>query len=78
MKQQAEIIEEIAKQLGVTPQDIDPQASLRDDLGLGPVEVSDLMAALAERFQVTFDPADTEQIHTVSDLIVTIEDLMLE
>lgn len=78
MKQQAEIIEEIAKQLGVTPQDIDLHSSLRDDLGLGPIEMSDLLASLSQKFNTTFDPADIEQIHDVNDLVVLIEDLMLE
>ncbi len=78
MKQQADIIDAIAKHLGVTPQDIEPNASLRDDLGLGPIEISDLLNDLATQFNIIFDPTEIEQINTVDDLIVAIEDLLLD
>lgn len=78
MKTQAEILEEIAKHLGVTPQDIDLHASLKDDLGLGPIEISDLLHALSTKFQINFDPSETESMETVNDLVVMIEDLLLE
>ena len=76
--QQKEIIDEIAKYLGVTPADIDPHASLSDDLGLGPIELSDLLSALSEKFSITFDPAEVEDLNTVNDIIVMVEDLSLE
>lgn len=78
MHQQIEIIEEIARHLGITPQDIDLHASLKDDLGLGPIEVSDLLTDLSNKFQVTFDPSEIDDIQTVNDLVVMVEDLMLE
>ena len=78
MRQQLEIIEEIATHLGVTTQDIDLHASFKDDLGLGPIEISDLLTALSARFQITFDPTEIEDIHTVNDLVVMVEDLLLE
>lgn len=78
MQQQAEIIEAIAKHLGVPPVDIDPQAALSDDLGLGPIELSDLISFLAARFQVTFSPAEIENLDTIEDLIAMVEDALLE
>jgi acyl carrier protein len=78
MQTQKEIIEEMAKYLGVTPADIDPQASLSDDLGLGPIDLSDLLTALSEKFKITFDPAEVEGLETVNDIIVMVEDLSLE
>lgn len=78
MIQQKEIIEAIAKHLGVTPQDIDLNASFSDDLSLGPIEMADLLTELSERFNVTFAPTETEGLKTVHDLVVTIEDLSLE
>lgn len=78
MRQQKEIIDEIAKYLGVTPQDIDLNASLSEDLELGPIEQADLLAALSAKFNLTFTPEDTESIRTVSDLVELIEDLSLE
>lgn len=78
MPQQAEIIEEMAKHLGVTAADIDPHASLKDDLGLGPIEIADLLNYLADKYKVSFNPSDTEGLQTVNDLVVMIEDLLLE
>lgn len=78
MDQTKEIIAAVAKHLGVTPQDIDINSSLETDLGLGPLERADLLSALSEKFNITFDPAELENVETVSDLVVLIEDLMIE
>lgn len=78
MNQQKEIIEEIAKYLGVTPQDIDLSASLSDNLGLGAIELADLLSALSVRFDVTFNPTEIENLRTVHDIVIMVEDLSLE
>jgi acyl carrier protein len=75
---QKQVIAEFAKHLGVTPQDIDLSASLAEDLGIGPVEMADLLGFMSERFKVTFHPGDIKGLETVNDLVETIEDLSLE
>lgn len=75
---QNEIIAEIAKHLGVTPQDIDTHASLAEDLALSPIDKADLLYALSEKFDVTFNQHEAEQLRTVHDIIVAIEDASLE
>ncbi len=75
---QNQVIEEIAKHLGVTTQDIDGGASLSEDLGLGPVELADLLSALSAKFNVNFDPTEVEGLKTVNDIVVMVEDLTLE
>ena len=75
---QTQVIEEIAKHLGVTSQDIDTHSSLQEDLGLGPVELADLLLALSRKFNVNFDPTEVEGIKTVNDIVVMVEDLSLE
>jgi acyl carrier protein len=75
---QIEVIAEIAKHLGVTPQDIDISAGLSDDLGLGPVEMADLISAISQKFDVVFNNSDLQNMKTVSDLVVAVEDLSLE
>jgi acyl carrier protein len=75
---QKQVIAEFAKHLGVTPQDIDLSASLAEDLGIGPVEMADLINYMSEKFQVTFHRSDIEGLRTVNDLVVAIEDLSLE
>lgn len=78
MDKQQEVLNFIAKHLGVTPQDIDLNSSLVDDLELGPIEISDLLAELSKEFGVMFMPEDIGEIKTVDDLVVLIEDLSLE
>lgn len=78
MHQQKEIIEEIAKHLGVTPQDIDLESFLEEDLGLGPTEKADLLSALSARFGVNFNPAEIIGLREVNDIVEMIEDLSLE
>ncbi len=78
MELQKKIIAKIAEHLGVTPQDIDLDASLQEDLGLGPIETADMLAVLAHEFGVTFGPADVSRMRNVSDLVELIEDLSLE
>lgn len=78
MRQQIEILDEIAKHFGITTMDIDLHASLVNDLGLSPIEIADLLTDLSNKFHVTFDPAETEKINTVNDLVVMVEDLLLE
>ncbi|EKD90610.1 MAG: hypothetical protein ACD_30C00112G0051 [uncultured bacterium] len=75
---QQQIIAEIAKHLAVTPADIDPNATMSEDLGLGPVEIADLLSYLSSKFNVTFDQSEVENLETVHDLIVAIEDLSLD
>lgn len=78
MNQTKEIIAAIAKHLSVTPQDIDLNAALETDLGLGPLEKADLISELSNRFNITYDPADLEDVETVNDLVVLTEDMLLE
>lgn len=78
METQNDIINAIAKHLGVTPADIDLHSSLTGDLGLGPIEISDLLDDLSKVFNVTIVPQEAAQIVTVSDLVVMIEDLLLD
>lgn len=75
---QKQVIAEFAQHLGVTPQDIDLSASLAEDLGIGPVEMADLINFMSEKFQVTFHRSDIQNLRTVNDLVVAIEDLSLE
>ncbi|MBI2011540.1 acyl carrier protein [Candidatus Daviesbacteria bacterium] len=78
MNTQKEVIAAIAKHLAVTPADIDISASLAEDLGLGPLEKADLLSNLSSQFKVTFDPLEVENIETVHDIVVMIEDLLIE
>ena len=78
MNTERKILQIIADYLGVSPEDIDKEASLRDDLGLGPIELNDLLSELSTKFEISFDSEDIEGLQTVDDLVMLIEDNLLE
>lgn len=77
MGNQEKIIASIAEHLGLTPQDIDRSASLRDELNLGSIELNDLLNQLSTDFDVTFDPEDVADLSTVDDLVALVEDNLI-
>ena len=78
MNNEVKIIQAIAEHLGLLPEDVDRQSLLRDDLGLGPVELNDLLNDLSTKFDVIFNPEDTHELQKVEDLVVLVEDNLLE
>lgn len=76
--QESQIIQAIAEHLGLSPEDVDRHALLREELGLGPIELNDLLSDLSQRFNVVFDTEEVEHLRSVSDLIVLIEDNLIE
>lgn len=73
-----EILNAIADQLGLLPEDLDRNALLREELGLSSIELNDLLSSLAERFDVTFKPEELEQVARVEDLVSLVEDNLLD
>lgn len=78
MNQEVQIIQAIAEHLGLSVEDLDRHALLREELNLGPIELDDLLSHLAQKFNVTFEPDEVENLRKVDDLIVLIEDNLLE
>ena len=78
MNTDKKIIQAIAEHLGLLSDDLDSQSLLREDLGLGPVELNDLLHDLSAKFDVIFDAEDTEHLQKVEDLIVLVEDNLIE
>lgn len=74
----ADILKEIAEHLGLNPEDLDRGALLSDELNLGPIELNDLLSDLAQKFNITFNPEDVEDLKKVDDLIVLVEDNLLD
>jgi acyl carrier protein len=60
--------------LGASSQDIDPDASLTEDLELSPVQIEDLLRYLAEKFNLEFDDL-RGSYKTVNQIVENIEDL---
>ena len=74
---QKEIISAIAEHLGLLPQDLDPSASLEEDLNLSTLETSDLISFINQKFEVYLPNEDLTDIKTVEDLVVSIEDNLI-
>ena len=73
-----DIVKVIAEHLGLAPEDLDRQASLRDELGLGPIELNDLLSDLSQKFNVSFESEDVEGLNTVDDIVSLVEDNLLD
>lgn len=78
MNQETKIIQAIAEHLGLSPEDLDRHASLREELNLGPIELNDLLSDLSQKFDVSFNEEDIEDIKKIDDLIVLIEDNLID
>lgn len=78
MSSQQQIIEAIADNLALPAGDIDLEASLKDDLGLNPVEIADLLQYLTQQFNLHFDPPEIESLRTVGNLVEMVEDKLLD
>jgi acyl carrier protein len=63
----------IVEQLGVKPEEINPQASFIDDLGADSLDTVELVMALEEEFGVEIPDEDAEKMTTVGDAIKYIE-----
>lgn len=73
-----DIMQQIAEHLGLAPEDLDKQALLREDLNLSPIELNDLLNNLSQKFNISFDAEEIEDVQKVEDLIVLVEDNLLD
>lgn len=78
MSQETEIIQAIAEHLGLSAEDVDRHALLRDELGLGPIELNDLLSDLSQKFDISFDSEEVENLKSINDLIILIEDNLID
>lgn len=78
MPTSVDILQAIAEHLGLLAEDLDKQALLREELGLGPIELNDLLDYLSKKFGVIFKSDEIENVSKVEDLIVLVEDNLLE
>lgn len=59
----------IAEQLGVSEEEVVPEASFIDDLNADSLEMVDLIISLEEEFNIQVSDEDAEKIKTVQDAI---------
>jgi len=59
----------IAEQLGVSLEEVVPQASFIEDLGADSLDIVELIMALEEEYDMEIPDEDAEKIQTVDDVI---------
>lgn len=59
----------IVEQLGVSMEEVNPQASFIEDLGADSLDIVELIMALEEEFDMEIPDEDAEKIQTVDDVV---------
>jgi len=57
----------IVEQLGVTEEEIKPEASFIDDLGADSLDIVELVMAMEEEFDIEIPDEDAERLQTIGD-----------
>ncbi|NQZ97371.1 MAG: acyl carrier protein [Myxococcales bacterium] len=69
MSLEARVSELIVDQLGVTKEELVPQASFIDDLGADSLDIVEMVMAMEETFDIEIPDDDAEKIQTVGDAL---------
>lgn len=74
MSVEAKIKELIVEQLGVSAEEVVPEANFIDDLGADSLDIVELVMAIEEEFTVEIPDEDAERIQTIGDAISYVEE----
>ena len=66
----------VAEELGVSPDEIKPEARFIEDLGADSIGLMELVMKLEEEFGIKIPDEDVEKISTVGDAVKYIEEHM--
>ena len=69
MELEERVSEIVIEQLGVTAEEIVPQASFIDDLGADSLDIVELVMAMEEAFDIEIPDEDAEKIQTIGSAI---------
>ena len=70
---QTRVKEIVCEQLGVSEDEVTPEASFLEDLGADSLDIVELVMALEEEYELEISDEDAEKIKTVQDIISYIE-----
>jgi len=68
----------IVEQLGVSADEVVPEASFIDDLGADSLDIVELVMAIEEEFALEIPDDDAEKIQTIQDAISYVEERVKE
>ena len=66
---EARVKEIICEQLGVSEEEVTPEASFIEDLGADSLDLVELVMALEEEYDIEVSDEDAEKIRTVQDAV---------
>jgi acyl carrier protein len=70
---ESKVREIISEQLGVSVEQVTPEASFIEDLGADSLDIVELVMALEEQYGMEISDEDAEKIRTVKDVVNYIE-----
>jgi len=70
---EAKVKEIVCEQLGVSEDEVSPDASFIEDLGAGSLDIVELVMALEEEYDLEISDEEAEKIRTVGDVVAFIE-----
>ena len=76
MTTEEQVIEIIAEKLGVSKEEIKPEASFIEDLGADSLDQAELIMELEEKFGITFQDDREQNLHKVKDAVRYVEKLV--
>jgi acyl carrier protein len=68
------VAEIIVEQLGVSPQEIAPEASFMDDLGADSLDIVELVMAMEEAFDIEIPDDDAAKIEKIRDAVTYVRE----
>ena len=68
------VSEIIVEQLGVSAEEIIPEASFIDDLGAASLDIVELVMAMEEAFDLEIPDEDAERIQTIGDAMAYVKE----
>jgi acyl carrier protein len=74
MKLEELVSEIIVEQLGVSKEEIVPEASFIDDLGADSLDIVELVMAIEEKFDIEIPDDDAEKLQTIGDAFAYIRE----
>ncbi len=70
---EAKVKEIVCEQLGVSEDEVSPNASFIEDLGADSLDIVELVMALEEEYDLEISDEEEEKIRTVGDVVTYIE-----
>lgn len=69
------VLQIIAEQLNMEPEDLEPGMDFVDDLNQDSIELVELIMSLEDEFGIEVDEEKLEQVRTVGDVLDLVEEL---